>query len=99
MKPRTSASPIKLGVGTPACELRDVVSDRCHEYPGALPEDQVDQHDRENADEAELDELPQELFCKAMLAMNLRMAEPLDDTYGQWVGSVAPHPDCVSNSV
>jgi hypothetical protein len=33
------------------------------------------------------------------LAMNLRMAEPLDDTYDQWVGSVAPHPDCVSNSV
>src|SRR5215467_10290361 len=32
------------------------------------------------------------------LAMNLSMAEPRDDTYGLKVGSVAPHPDCVSKA-
>src|SRR6266851_6480792 len=32
------------------------------------------------------------------LAMNLSMAGPLDDTYDLRVGSLAPHPDCVSKS-
>jgi hypothetical protein len=45
-----------------ACELRHIVSDRQNKAPGALSEDQIDQHDRENADEAELNELPQKLF-------------------------------------
>src|SRR5262249_38636803 len=31
--------------------------------PRALPEEQVNQHNRENGNEAELDELPQDLFC------------------------------------
>ena len=71
MKPRTSAKPTKLGVGDGACELRHIVSDRQHKAPGALSEDQIDQHDRENADEPELDELPQKLFRKGHVAMNL----------------------------
>src|SRR5262249_21086102 len=44
-------------------ELRDVIGHLCHEHPRALPEDQIDQHDRENGDEAELDDLPQDLCC------------------------------------
>src|SRR5262245_57854453 len=44
-------------------ELRHIVCHRCHEVPRALPEDQIDQHDRENGDEAELDDLPQDLCC------------------------------------
>src|SRR5689334_8040801 len=44
-----------------ARELRDVIRYRKNKSSRALAEDQVDQHDREDADEPELDEVPQKL--------------------------------------
>ena len=87
MTARTSASPIKLCVGTPLANFVTFSATDSHEYPGALPEEQVNQHDRENGDEAKLDAFPQNRFA---LAMNLRMAEPLDGTYSLWVGGLPP---------
>src|SRR6185436_17090547 len=99
MTPRTSARPTKLGVGTELANFVTLSATDRTKPPEPCP------RIREISMIARMPTMPSSTnshrssFAKAMLAMNLRMAEPLDDTYHQWVGSVAPHPDYVSNSV
>src|SRR5262245_44229985 len=73
-------------------EFGDVFGYREHEHPGALPENQVDQHDRENGDEAKLDAFPQKLL---RVGHEFAHGKNLFVTHTAKVGGTAPHPDCV----